>query len=379
MTVFRDAIRSPLTKDRYEKRLDLFFRFINQDGTTLDKRAEAFAARAKNDADWAINEIMIYMRNQKERAEKGQISESTISNYFKPIKLFCEMNDIMLNWKKITRAMPRGRRSAMDRAPSIDEIRRLMEYPDRRIKPIVLTMISSGIRVGAWDYLRWGHIEPMMKDGKVVAAKIRVYVGDPEEYTSFITSEAYDALKEWMDFREKHGEVVTKSSWLMRMLWDTSEERGAILPKKLQSSGVKRLIERALWTQGIRTPLAEGTRRHEFQADHGFRKFFKSTCERHMKSLHVEMMMGHNVGLAENYYRPSQQEILEDYLKALPDLVINGEAKLRAEDQFRSEEVSKKLAELEEAKKKLEDRLNKMEQDTKELKELIMKLDRQDQ
>jgi hypothetical protein len=31
----------------------------------------------------------------------------------------------------------------------------MLEYPDRRIKPIVYTMASSGMRLGAWDYLRW--------------------------------------------------------------------------------------------------------------------------------------------------------------------------------------------------------------------------------
>jgi hypothetical protein len=41
-----------------------------------------------------------------------------------------------------------------------------------------------------------------------------------------------------------------------------------------------------------------------------------------MKSLHVEMLMGHNVGLADNYYRPTSQEILQDYLKAVPELTI---------------------------------------------------------
>jgi hypothetical protein len=29
-----------------------------------------------------------------------------------------------------------------------------MKYPDRRMKPIILIMISSGIRIGSWDYLK---------------------------------------------------------------------------------------------------------------------------------------------------------------------------------------------------------------------------------
>ena len=33
-------------------------------------------------------------------------------------------------------------------------------------------MISSGIRVGAWDYLYWGNIQPIEQEGKIVAARM---------------------------------------------------------------------------------------------------------------------------------------------------------------------------------------------------------------
>jgi hypothetical protein len=35
-----------------------------------------------------------------------------------------------------------------------EEIQKITEYPDRRIKAIDCTMVSSGIRIGSWDYLR---------------------------------------------------------------------------------------------------------------------------------------------------------------------------------------------------------------------------------
>ena len=59
------------------------------------------------------------------------------------------MSDISLPWKKITRGLPNSRQTANDRAPTIEEIRKLVEYPDRRIKPIVYIMDSSGIRLDA--------------------------------------------------------------------------------------------------------------------------------------------------------------------------------------------------------------------------------------
>ena len=75
--------------------------------------------------------------------------------------------------KKISRGLPKTRRYADDRAPTVEEIRRISEYPDRRIKGI----LSSEWRLlelvsGAWDYIRWKHIEPIKRDGKVVAAEV---------------------------------------------------------------------------------------------------------------------------------------------------------------------------------------------------------------
>ena len=94
-----------------------------------------------------------------------------MQNYLKTIKFFCETTDISIPWKKITRGLPKGKRYADDRAPTLEEIKKIIEYPDRRIKPVVYTMESSGIRVGAWDHLRWHHITPIIKDGELIAAK----------------------------------------------------------------------------------------------------------------------------------------------------------------------------------------------------------------
>jgi hypothetical protein len=56
---------------------------------------------------------------------------------------------------------------------------------------------------------------------------------------------------------------------------------------------------------------------------HGFRKFFKTTCERTMKSINVELLLGHNIGISNSYYKPMEKELLEDYLKARDSLTIN--------------------------------------------------------
>jgi integrase len=123
---------------------------------------------------------MRYLCIHRERVERRELSASTLSNYIKPIKLFCEQLEISLPWKRITRGMPKGRRYANDRIPTIEEIQRIVEYPDRRIKPIVYTMASSGIRLGAWSYLKWGHVLPIERNGEIVAATLRVYAEDED-------------------------------------------------------------------------------------------------------------------------------------------------------------------------------------------------------
>src|SRR5690606_5795416 len=107
---------------------------------------------------------------QLDRNNRKEITGSTVRNYLKSIKLFCEMADISINWKKISRGLPKGKNYADDRIPSDEEIQKILDYPDRRIKAIVYTMISSGIRLGAWEYLKWGHIRPIQKDGEILAA-----------------------------------------------------------------------------------------------------------------------------------------------------------------------------------------------------------------
>jgi hypothetical protein len=333
-SLFFHAMKSPLTKKKYSRRLETFFNFIKIPGESIEERCLTFVNNGKDNANWVFTNILKFVLSYKERINKKEISGATLINYLKAIKLFCEMSDISINWKKITRGLSRGKRYASDRIPTLEEIRKIVEYPDRRIKPIVYTMCSSGIRLGAWDYLQWQHIIPLKNDkGEVIAAKIRVYADDEDEYFSFISLEAYSYLKEWMDYRRQAGEIITEESWLMRNLWDVTTPTGkglATVPIKLKSSGIKRLMERALYGQGIRTRLKEGKKRHEFQVDHGYRKFFKTRCELGgMKPINIEKLLSHSTGISDSYFRATEQELLDDYLKAMDSLTIDERNKLK--------------------------------------------------
>jgi len=328
------AMKSPVTREKYQKRLEKFFDSLGLEGSTIEEKSKKFVSLTRENGNgWAFYAILKFMQFQLDRANRKEITGSTVRNYLKSIKLFCEMADFTIAWKKISRGLPRAKNYSDDRIPSIEEIRKLLEYPDRRLKAIIYTMASSGIRLGAWDYLRWGHIRPINKQEETVVAKIIVYAGEEDEYFSFISKEAFQAVKEWMDYRELSGEIIDENSWLMRDLWDTGIVQGKGLvtkPNKLTSIGIKKLINRAIWAQGLRKKLENGKKRHPFQAIHCYRKWFKTRCEiAGMKPINCEILLAHNVGISSSYYKPTERELLEDYLKVVNLLCIDRENKLQ--------------------------------------------------
>ena len=87
-----------------------------------------------------IKEFISY---EVQRSRRGEISLSTIPDYIRALKPFCEMNKIEVG----CRGIPLGRQAANDRAPTREEILKLTRYADRRINPIVYVMASPGIRL----------------------------------------------------------------------------------------------------------------------------------------------------------------------------------------------------------------------------------------
>jgi len=90
------------------------------------------------------------------------------------------------------------------------------------------------------------------------------------------------------------------------------------------------MMEDALWTQGIRKKSDLKRNRYEFQTDHGFRKWFKTRCEiSGMKSINIEMLMGHSIGISDSYYKITQDDLLTEYLKASDYLMVSNENQLQ--------------------------------------------------
>lgn len=47
-----------------------------------------------------------------------------------------------------------------------------------------------------------------------------------------------------------------------------------------------------------------------------------------MKSINIETLMGHSIGISNSYYRATEEELLDEYLKAVDFLTIEEKYKL---------------------------------------------------
>ena len=260
---FKMALKSKEVQRQYPNLLERFLDFCKFDGIDVEQKTVKFYDFTRSNPLEDVEDLVIrFVLCQKERIDKQEITPGTLRNYIKAIKLFCKMNRINIVWDIITRSLPVVKQHSNDRIPTVEEIKKLIEYPDRRIKPIVLLSLSTGIRVGAWDYMKWKHITPINNEnGVIIAAKLIVYPNEPEEYFTFMTPEAYTAVKDWMDFRASFGEEITAESWILRNTWQKVKPRYshriglAKYPKQFKSTGIKTLVGRALQIQGIRPKL----------------------------------------------------------------------------------------------------------------------------
>ncbi len=321
MAIFKGAIKSAQTQAMYEFQLNKFLK-----ETKLNNPKELLKL-GKTNPERLTQIIIDLLAKYKERVKKNEISPSTVQSLYKPVKLYCTMNDIILNWGKLYKLLPAAS-NGDDRAITREEIKKLLQYAGIEMKAVILIFASSGVRVGAFEEMKIKHLDPIDQKGNVVAAKLTIYPKSEEEYYTFISPEAYEAVQEHINYRKRMGENITSETRLFASNRDT-----------LRMS-MHRLLQKA----GLRGE--KHGKRYEFPANHAFRKFYKTRAEQVMKPINVETLLGHSTGVAGKYYKPSEKELLEDYLKAIPLLSITQQI----EQSDRDKEFQKMKEQFEEFK-----------------------------
>ena len=270
------------------------------------------------------------------------------------------MNDIRINKEKIGKFLGESGRKNTDRAYTYDEIKKILDVADLRMKSVILLMASTGMRIGAIPDLKLKHLQEIKGRGLY---KITVYEKSKDQYYTFCSYECASTIKSYLDFRTKCGEILDGGSYLIREQFDINDfEQIRKQSRKISHNTFKQNLQSLLIKAGLRQinhNYVSGYR-SEIPMSHGFRKFWMNQAVKSkMPAEQRELLLGHRIGLASAYYRPSESEMLDAYLIAVDNLTINEENRLKRKVEkleVERSEIQALAFELEKVKKALNTR-----------------------
>lgn len=316
---FHEAIRSEETRKPYERYLKQFFEWSKLTPEQLVKKN-------MSGLDSIVFDYIVYV---KMKVEKGELSPNSMSVLFSPIQLFFEQNDIILNWKKLKRMFPRKKAPSNQLPYTTSEIQKMLDSTTSlRNKAFIHVLACSGCRVGAIHDLKVYNVRPI-EDGAIVT----VYEGDIEEHRTCLTPEAYRVLREYFDFRNLKGYPVVSNSPLF------TEKSCA---EKITYQMSKDLIRVIRDTSGLRK---SGSLRKSTQgksANHAFRKRVETTLVNSgIHSKYVNYIMGHKDGQDRSYFKATDEELWNEYKKAIQNLTIDKSEQLKLKNEQQKEEIQR--------------------------------------
>jgi integrase len=257
-----------------------------------------------------------------------------LHNYVAAVAKFYLINDFSFNIARVKRFMPEEARIKKDRAYSTNEIFVLLQLANERTRAIILLLCSTGMRLGGLAGLQSADLED--KDD---IYKITVYRNTNSEYFTYCTPEARRALDIYLEVRKRHGEQFDPkrgggANPVIREQYNYEDQFSVRQPKPTSVDALEKILSNLLIRSGLRQriPRTETTftNRNEISLSRGFRKFFNTQLvSAGVNPLIKEMLMGHRVGLEENYYRPQESAVQAEWEKALDALTINPENRLK--------------------------------------------------
>lgn len=334
LLLFQNSIHSKETLRVYQYSLDKFLKHY---------KLRDYDSLATMNSKMLQEMIEDYVMEQKSQGK----ARSTIKTPVSALELFCDANDLAINWKKINRLLPSQLKKSGSKAYSTEQIQKMIQSTtDLRNKAIIHFIASSGVRIGALPGLKIKHVRNMPLGCKAVV----VYSGDVEEYVTFLTPEASKSLDDYLEKRKSDGEYLDPEHPLFRQTYAI----GIAKPKHLARVSIQAIIDRVLRRAGLRFGR-DGIRR-EIQLDHGFRKRWNTIVKTTdgVKIILAEKMFGHStptIPLDETYLDVSIEKLFVEFKKVIPELTIDESERLK----IKTEQQSEKISELEEKSSRIDD------------------------
>lgn len=323
--IFIEGLKSPVTKAAYTFALQKYMNYLK-----INTPDELLIYH--DNPKFIQNQIIEYLIALKNPPHS--LRYATRSQYVAAIMTFYDLNEVVLNKKKIYRYLGEEERPLENRGYNIEEMAKMLEVSDERVKGIILFLLSTGVRIRAILGIK---LEDLVTIPEYDLYQVTVYSDTKERYMTFTTPEAAKAIKVYLNYRERYGEKLAPKSPVFRDQFDRTDPTSVHNVRPLKLRTLERLISRTLEKSGIRTVERstevndeKGKIRKNVRLTAGFRKFFDTQLiYAAVEPRTKEMFMGHSIGLDDHYFKPGENYILHEYLKAVDNLTISEENKLK--------------------------------------------------
>jgi integrase len=278
-------------------------------------------------------EQLIIMYVIHARDEK-KLSRASIEAELHAIYHFCDLNNLLVNKKRVRYFLPPERSAHEDRLYTEEEMQHILgACRNKREKVIILLMVAAGVRIGAISKLKVKDLEPRNING-YNTFKITVDADDRNaKYWTTCTNELYVAVTEYLQQREREGEgsPILGTSPLIREHRDPNKMLRMVKPRHVSDIAIRYAVREIIKRSGA---YIKDPKKQKLMMSHSFRKNFKTVCESSpMKSLYVEMLMGHKDALVKSYLRAKETEVISDFITHAADaLTIDPTQRLKQEN-----------------------------------------------
>ena len=344
---FIRKIKSPASRKAWISALNQYMEYRH-----CTKYSQLLKGKPQQHEEW-IEEYIAY------RQDKGTRAQS-VGSQVTGLRKFYRANKVKgIDWEEVREALGETVRAVEDKPYTHEQIARLAAASAPKIRIVEYSEAQGGPRVGAFPKMKLGDLTRLDELGLY---RVKVYPLTEDAYVTFFGPEASKEIDEYLERRRRDGEELTPASPLIR---EDYTPKTVKTPKFIAKKTIEGAIERAAKNAGLRFTNKGGgpDKRKETMLTHGLRKFFKQQCRRAgLDPIVIEWLVGHKSGEAKigisklmMVYDPAQEdELLTEYLKAVDNLTINEENRLKRRNvilEKRVEVRDEKLAEATEALK----------------------------
>ena len=322
---------SQVTVNVYRSAIKDFLGFIfgAVDNGELEQKARQYFREGRD----YEKDVELYFQSKKNEAPKSRRLRVSV------LRVFLLENGVELPelfWRRLRDRIKGSRALTMDRPPTGEELRKILNLMDIKGKTLFLVLATSGMRIGEALQLR---VEDFELDKDPARVNIRgVYTKTGNSRVAFISSEAKEAVEQWLRIRGDYLKQASGRSWK----YSKPTEDPRMFPFDIPTAY-------ASWTNALEKA---GLMQKDIQTDrlvlhpHALRKFFRSKLAQVIPVDIVEALMGHEGYLTQVYRRYSLEDLADFYKKGEHTLLVFGNGKDLAKLRVEVEEKNKQLQQI---------------------------------